>query len=120
MAGALDFLAETPLPDGRRRLAVLGDMLELGPDEERLHRQVGTHAAGAADGIVAVGDRGRWIADAARAAGATRVVTAADADEAASVLERELAPGVGDLVLLKASRGIGLDRTVELLRNGPA
>ena len=119
MAGALDFLAETPLPAGRRRLAVLGDMLELGPDEERLHRQVGTHAAGATDGIVAVGDRGRWIADAARAAGASRVVTAADADEAATVLERELAPGVGDLVLIKASRGIGLDRTVELLRAGP-
>jgi len=118
MAGALEFLAETPLPPGRRRLAVLGDMLELGPDEERLHREIGVLAAGATDGIVAVGERGRWIADAARSAGATRVSTAADADEAASVLERELAPGAGDLVLLKASRGIGLDRTVELLREG--
>ncbi len=75
MAGALDFLVETPLPAGRRRLAVLGDMLELGPDEERLHREIGVLAAGAADGIVAVGERGRWIADAARSAGATRVVT---------------------------------------------
>jgi UDP-N-acetylmuramoyl-tripeptide--D-alanyl-D-alanine ligase len=120
VAGALDFLAETPLPAGGRRLAVLGDMLELGPEEERLHREIGAHAAAAADGIVAVGERGRWIADAARAAGATRVVTAADADEAASVLERELAPGIGDLVLLKASRGIGLDRTVELLQAGPS
>jgi UDP-N-acetylmuramoyl-tripeptide--D-alanyl-D-alanine ligase len=118
MAGALDFLAETPLPAGRRRLAVLGDMLELGPDEQRLHHEIGVIAAGAADGIVAVGERGRWIADAARSAGATRVVTATDADEAASVLEHELAPGPGDLVLLKASRGIGLDRTVELLREG--
>ena len=34
------------------------------------------------------------------------------------MLERELAPGVGDLVLVKASRGIGLDRTVDLLRAG--
>jgi UDP-N-acetylmuramoyl-tripeptide--D-alanyl-D-alanine ligase len=116
MAGALDFLAETPVPAGRRRLAVLGDMLELGPDEERLHREVGARAAAVADGIVAVGERGRWIADAARAAGAVRVVTAADADEAAAALERELAPGVGDLVLVKASRGVGLDRTVDLLR----
>jgi UDP-N-acetylmuramoyl-tripeptide--D-alanyl-D-alanine ligase len=118
VAAALDFLAETPLAPGGRRLAVLGDMLELGPDEERLHREIGDRAAGASDGIVAVGGRGRWIADAARAAGAERVALADDADEAAAVLERELAPGIGDLVLLKASRGIGLDRTVDLLRAG--
>ena len=65
-----------------------------------------------------VGQRGRWIAESARASGNPRVVEAADADEAAEVLERELAPGVGDLVLVKASRGIGLDRTVDLLRGG--
>ena len=118
VAGALDFLAETPIARGRRRLAVLGDMLELGPDEERLHREIGARAARSADGIVAVGERGRWIAEAARTAGARRVATALDADDAAVVLERELAPGVGDLVLVKASRGIGLDRTVELLRGG--
>ena len=116
MAAALDFLAETPLAPGRRRLAVLGDMLELGPDEERLHREIGARAAGSVDGLVAVGERGRWIADGARAAGAGMVVTADDADEAAAVLERDLAPGVGDLVLLKASRGIGLERAVDLLR----
>jgi UDP-N-acetylmuramoyl-tripeptide--D-alanyl-D-alanine ligase len=118
MAGALGFLAETPMPAGRRRLAVLGDMLELGPDEERLHREIGALAARSADGIVAVGPRGQWIAEAARAAGATRVVSASDAEDAAAVLERELAPGVGDVVLLKASRGIGLDRTVDLLVGG--
>ena len=119
VSAALDFLAETPLPDGRRLIAVLGDMLELGPDEERLHREIGARAAGLADAIVAVGERARWLAEAARAAGG-RVVTADEAEEAASVLERELAPGVGDLVLLKASRGIGLDRTVELLRGDPS
>ena len=118
VSGALDFLAETPLATGRRRIAVLGDMLELGPDEERLHREIGVRAAGIADGIVAVGPRGRWIAEAAQASGATRVLTAENADEASAVLERELAPGPGDLVLLKASRGIGLDRAVDLLREG--
>ncbi len=116
VAGALDFLAETPVAPGGRRIAVLGDMLELGPDEERLHREVGDRAARSGDAIVAVGPRGRWIAEGARAAGASRVLTADDAEEAAAVLERELAPLVGDLVLLKASRGIGLDRAVELLR----
>jgi UDP-N-acetylmuramoyl-tripeptide--D-alanyl-D-alanine ligase len=113
---ALDFLAETPMAAGRRRLAILGDMLELGPDEARLHREIGECAAGSADLLVAVGDRGRWIAEGARAAGATRVVEVTDAEEAASVLEREAAPGPGDLVLLKASRGIGLDRAVDILR----
>ena len=117
---ALAFLAETPVAAGRRRIAVLGDMLELGPDEERLHRQIGEQAARIADGIVTVGERGRWMAEAARAAGASRVAVADDAETAAEILERELAPTVGDLVLLKASRGIGLDRTVELLTGGAA
>jgi UDP-N-acetylmuramoyl-tripeptide--D-alanyl-D-alanine ligase len=118
VAGALDFLAETPLAAGRRRIAVLGDMLELGPDEERLHSEIGARAAGIVDGIVAVGPRGRWIAEAAQASRTTRVLTAETADEAAAVLERELAPGPGDLVLLKASRGIGLERAVDLLLEG--
>ena len=118
VAAALEFLAETPVAAGRRRLAVLGDMLELGPDEERLHREIGARAAQATDGLVAVGERGGWIAEGARSAGGARIAMAADADEAAVVLDRAFAPGVGDLVLLKASRGIGLDRTVDLLRGG--
>jgi UDP-N-acetylmuramoyl-tripeptide--D-alanyl-D-alanine ligase len=116
VGAALDFLAETPVGAGRRRIAVLGDMLELGPDEERLHREIGARAAAAADAIVAVGPRGAWIAEGATAAGAARVARASDPEEAAAVLERELAPGIGDVVLLKASRGIGLDRAVEVLR----
>ena len=119
VGAALDFLAETPVAAGRRRLAVLGDMLELGPDEEALHRTIGARAASAADGIVTVGERGRWIAEAAEAAGA-RVARAADAEESVAVLEREFAPGVGDIVLVKASRGIGLDRAVDLLRGDVA
>jgi UDP-N-acetylmuramyl pentapeptide synthase len=116
VSAALAFLAETPVGDAGRRLAVLGDMLELGPDEERLHREIGALAAGCVDALVAVGERGRWVADAAVGAGLGRVLLAGDADEAALVVERDLAPGPHDLLLLKASRGIGLDRTVELLR----
>lgn len=115
VAAALEFLAESPLAAGRKRYAVLGDMLELGPDEERLHREVGSMAAGAADALVAVGERGRWIADGARAAGLARVATARDHDEALAVVERDLAPGVGDLLLVKGSRGIELDRLVSAL-----
>jgi UDP-N-acetylmuramoyl-tripeptide--D-alanyl-D-alanine ligase len=112
---ALEFLAETPVAAGRRRLAVLGDMLELGPDEEGLHREIGAFAAGIVDGLVAVGARAAWIAEAARAAGLRAVATADDADQAIGVTERELAPGVGDLLLVKGSRGIELDRVVEAL-----
>jgi UDP-N-acetylmuramoyl-tripeptide--D-alanyl-D-alanine ligase len=112
---ALEFLAETPVAAGRRRLAVLGDMLELGPDEERLHREIGARAAEIVDGLVAVGERGRWIGEAARAAGLTAVATARDADEAVAVVERELGPRVGDLLLVKGSRGIELDRLVAAL-----
>jgi len=118
VAAALGFLAETPVAPGRQRYAVLGDMLELGSDEERLHRAIGTMAAGIVDGLVAVGERGRWIGEAARAAGLGRVSRALDADEALAVVERDLAPGVGDLLLVKGSRGIELDRLVAALAAG--
>jgi UDP-N-acetylmuramoyl-tripeptide--D-alanyl-D-alanine ligase len=95
---------------------VLGDMLELGPDEESLHREIGAYAGRVLDGLVAVGPRGRWIADGARDAGSARVIEATDAGEAAETLERDLVPGPADIVLVKGSRGIGLDRTVDLLR----
>lgn len=115
VVAALDFLGETPVHVGRRRLAVLGDMLELGPDEERLHREIGAKAAHLLDGLVAVGERGRWIADAARAEGLRRVATAEDASDAVEVVARELAPAAGDLLLVKASRGIGLEVLVQAL-----
>ena len=112
---ALEFLAETPVAAGRRRIAVLGDMLELGPDEERLHREVGAAAAEHLDALLAVGPRARWMAEGASAAGLHRVLTADDADQAAAVVDRELAPGVGDLLLVKGSRGVELDRLVDAI-----
>jgi UDP-N-acetylmuramoyl-tripeptide--D-alanyl-D-alanine ligase len=119
VGAALDFLAESGLAPGRHRYAVLGDMLELGPDEERLHRTIGNKAAGVADALVAVGERGRWIGEAASAAGLARVTMVRDADEALAAVQRDLAPGVGDLVLIKGSRGIELDRLVSALGGEP-
>ncbi len=118
VAAALDFLGETPVQLGRRRLAILGDMLELGPDEERLHREIGTKAAHLVDGLLAVGERGRWIADAARSEGLANIAIADDASDALDQLQRTLAPGPGDLLLVKASRGIGLETVVEALEAG--
>ena len=118
MSAALDFLAETPISTGRQRYAVLGDMLELGPDEERLHREIGSRAAGVADGLLAVGERARWIAEAASAAGLATVSHVRDVDEAIATIDRALAPGSGDVVLVKGSRGVELDRLVASLEGG--
>jgi UDP-N-acetylmuramoyl-tripeptide--D-alanyl-D-alanine ligase len=118
VSAALEFLAETPIPSGRHRYAVLGDMLELGPDEERLHREIGSRVAGVADALLAVGERARWIADAAAAAGLASVTHVQDVEEAIITIDRALAPGSGDVVLVKGSRGVELERLVEALEAG--
>ncbi len=118
VSAALAFLAETPVGSGRR-LAVLGDMLELGPDERSLHERIGVEAAAILDGLVAVGERGRWIADAARGAGLNPVATASDAEAALAVVDQVLAPTAGDVLLVKGSRGVALDRLVAALLGHP-
>jgi UDP-N-acetylmuramoyl-tripeptide--D-alanyl-D-alanine ligase len=118
VAAALDFLAETPVAVGGRRFAVLGDMLELGPDEERLHREIGARAAGIVDGLLTVGGRGRWIAEAARQSGLSRVESVADVEEAIAAFDRSIPAVTGDLVLVKGSRGVELDRLVDALGGG--
>ena len=111
MRAALDDLA-TQAPEGRR-VAVLGDMLELGPDELAAHREIGTYAASSGvDVLVAVGPLSAEIASAF--AGESHVV--ADAAEAASLAAELVAPG--DVVLVKASRGIGLETVAEALARG--
>jgi len=71
------------------------------------------------EALVTVGERGRWIGEAAVSSGLARVTMVHDADEARAAVERELAPGVGDLVLVKGSRGIELDRLVAALGDTP-
>ena len=101
-----------------RRVAILGEMLELGERANALHEACGRAAADAGfDIVVAVGgEAAQALADGARAGGlpATAVSTVPTGDETA-----ELAPAIvrdGDLVLVKGSRGIGLDRVVDRLR----
>jgi UDP-N-acetylmuramoyl-tripeptide--D-alanyl-D-alanine ligase len=118
VSAALEFLEETPVGEGGRRFAILGDMLELGPDEEQLHRQIGAKAAGIVDGLLAVGERGRWIAEAARHAGLSRVDLATDVEEAITAFDRAIPAAAGDLVLVKGSRGVELDRLVDALGAG--
>lgn len=112
MRAALDTLK---LLRGTRKIAVLGDMLELGPEERWWHRDAGRYAVGRADLLVCVGSRARAIGEGAIEAGlaSDSILCAENAEEAAALLEPML--DAGDAVLFKASRGVGLDRAVARL-----
>jgi UDP-N-acetylmuramoyl-tripeptide--D-alanyl-D-alanine ligase len=89
---------------------VLGDMLELGADEAALHREVGAEAARAGvDVLVAVGPRAAAMLDSFSGDG----VAVPDAAAAAALAATLVAPG--DLVLVKGSRGVGLEVVAEAL-----
>jgi UDP-N-acetylmuramoyl-tripeptide--D-alanyl-D-alanine ligase len=111
VAAALELLAGL---DGRR-IAVLGEMLELGGEHESGHRSTGEAAAAVVDRLVVVGDGASAIADGAQAAGMTpsSVIRVADRDAARDQLLETLQPS--DVVLVKASRGIALDLLVDEL-----
>jgi UDP-N-acetylmuramoyl-tripeptide--D-alanyl-D-alanine ligase len=102
MRAALDDLG---LSASGRRVAVLGDMLELGPEERRLHEEIGAHArAAGVEELVTVGPLARHM-------GGTRHVDTAS--EAAELLPELLQPG--DTVLVKGSRGVGLEVVAQAL-----
>jgi UDP-N-acetylmuramyl pentapeptide synthase len=107
MAAAIDDLAQT---SSGRRLAVLGDMLELGPRTLEFHRAVGEHAA--AQGIevlVTVGDLAAAMAEGFSG----EAYSVSDARAAGELLPRLLRDG--DTALVKGSRGVGLERVAEAL-----
>jgi len=113
-AAALNLLAEM---DGRK-VAVLGDMLELGSYEAKGHRLVGRRAADVVSVLVTVGKLGQWIGEEALAVGmpASAVHIVADNDEAVAVLEHTLTEG--DFVLVKGSRGVAMENIVARLARG--
>ena len=115
MRAALDDLAASA---PGRRVAVLGDMLELGQEERRLHREIGAYArARGVELLVAVGQLASELGEGFE--GEVHCVPdAAAAAEALSGLLR-----AGDCVLVKGSRGVGLERVAETLvdaANAPA
>jgi UDP-N-acetylmuramoyl-tripeptide--D-alanyl-D-alanine ligase len=108
MRAAIDTLVALRRP-GKRAIAVLGDMLELGPGSEQAHRKVGEYAAGAGvDLVIAVGPEAKFLA-----IGAQPKSVCADKSEAAQIALSSATPG--DVVLVKASRGLALDQVAELL-----
>jgi UDP-N-acetylmuramyl pentapeptide synthase len=104
MRAALDTLKTIP---ATHRIAVLGDMLELGKYSDEEHKAVGTYAASFVSGLVVVGKRARLMAEAALLAGlpADRIRIFANSVEAGEALAREI--GEGDVLLVKGSQGSG-------------
>ncbi len=98
-----------------RRVAVLGDMLELGEYEEKGHRLVGARVAGIADLLITIGKRAHWIADEAQTVGMPdeQVIELEDSQDAVTYLEERVEEG--DVILVKGSRGMRMDRIVSAL-----
>lgn len=108
---ALDALAAMPATG--RRIAVLGTMCELGEHAPRLHEQVARHlAARGFDAVIVVGQAGRWMHPTLQGAGLPHACVE-DARQAGARLAAMVRPG--DVVLLKASRAVGLERALEVL-----
>jgi len=115
MVAALKTLQE--LPCKGRRVALLGDMAELGEHSEAAHAEVGRRAAETGVGqLLAVGKMAPALARGARDAGLNRVMEFTDVEAAAAALKTFLKSG--DVVLLKASRATRLERIAEILRAG--
>ncbi len=98
-----------------RRIAVLGDMLELGAFEEEGHRLVGRKVAQRADVLVAVGPRGRFIGQEAAATGmAEAAIHYAAGNTEATAIVRDVSRA-GDVILVKGSRGMKMEEIVHAL-----
>jgi UDP-N-acetylmuramoyl-tripeptide--D-alanyl-D-alanine ligase len=114
MAAALEHQRERA--EGRRTVAVLGDMAELGAGAASYHREIGAAAAKAGvSALVAVGPLARGYLEGAR--GIAEVRWAPDAEHAIAVVQELLREG--DCVLLKASRAMGLETLADALSVEP-
>jgi len=110
MAAALDLLAEIP----GRRIALLGDMAELGAASREGHLATGRRAAETADVIHAVGEEAQLIADGARAGGHDNVHHWSTKEQAAEAVAGDLRPD--DVILLKASRAMAFETLLDVLK----
>ncbi len=109
---ALNLLADLQNGTHQRRIAVLGDMRELGNYTEEGHKVVGIRTAAVTEVLVTVGELGRIIGEEALAVGfdPANVHILTSADEVIAHLQTLIQPG--DLILVKGSRAVGMDRIV--------
>lgn len=115
MVAAIDTLKS--LKEGKRKFVVLGDMLELGNNAATAHRDLGIYIAGAGiDGLISVGEFADYVADGAINAGMAedRVATYKDYSQTVEKIKQWL--NRGDILLVKGSRGMKMERIVEGLK----
>ncbi|NLY71267.1 MAG: hypothetical protein GX076_06275 [Clostridiales bacterium] len=99
---------------GKRKIAILGDMFELGEKEKEYHAQIGEYASNkGVDVVISVGKNAKYISDAARIKG-----TKAIHFDSKELLKGVLAQWIrtGDVVLVKGSRGMAMDEIVTQLK----
>ncbi len=108
---ALETLSQTP--KANRRIALLADMLELGKHSQEAHEAIGALAPEHCDILITVGAHSRSIATAAKNAGmkTKEVFTFSNAGEAGKFAEQMISPG--DVVLIKGSQGLRMERAVQ-------
>jgi UDP-N-acetylmuramyl pentapeptide synthase len=110
MKAALRTLVE--LDAEGKRIAVLGEMRELGTESERGHREVGETAATlGVNQLITIGDAAEMIAEGARIAGLDKVLSVGSTGEAARLLGEIAEPG--DLILIKGSRAARTEKVIE-------
>ncbi|MEG0379969.1 MAG: cyanophycin synthetase, partial [Eubacterium sp.] len=113
MKAALNTLED--MGKDRRKIAVLGDMLEMGALAEAGHLEIGAYAAEKADVLIAVGPLSKnMIKGTGESLGDDRYYWTVDADAAGELLAACIKPD--DVVLIKASRGIGLEKILEKIK----
>jgi UDP-N-acetylmuramyl pentapeptide synthase len=103
----------------KRRIAVIGDMLELGRYSIKEHEKIGRLVAHKVDALMTVGVRAKTIADSAREGGMkdTRIIEVQDAEAAAKALETLIKPG--DVIYVKGSQGMRMERIVKHIMKEP-
>ncbi|MEK7481879.1 MAG: UDP-N-acetylmuramoyl-tripeptide--D-alanyl-D-alanine ligase [Patescibacteria group bacterium] len=105
--------------EAKRKIAVLGDMLELGKYAIEAHQIIGKLAKEAVDVLITVGPRGKFIAEAALAEGMPKnhVLSFDTNEEAGPEVQKIIKKG--DLILIKASRAMGLEKIVDEISAAP-
>ena len=113
---AIDVLKDLP---AKRKIAVLGDMLELGKFTVQAHQKVGQSLKGVADIVIACGMRAKFIAEELknRRFPAKSLIIVSDSFEAGKELEKIIQPG--DLILVKGSQSMRMERAVEEIMRHP-
>ena len=97
-----------------RKIAVLGDMFELGDISEKVHREVGKYVAENNFGIlITVGELGKFIAEGAKDAGMEKIFVTDSHEDAAKTLRGILQ--ADDVILFKASHGMHMEKIIELI-----